>query len=160
MWKTIQCEPNYEVSDLGEIRNKLTLQVKSLRLNKQGYSRVTLYPSGKTYTVHRLVALTFLSEKFEEGLVVNHKDGVKTNNNVDNLEWVSLKENFHHAVRTGLYVRKDISGVKNHRSKFSEKDLTTILELKDKGLTTMQISKELGCPYERVRRFLTGQHYS
>lgn len=160
MWKTIQFEPNYEVSKLGEVRSKITGRIKSLRLNAQGYSRVTLYPSGKTYTVHRLVAITFLSEEFEEGLVVNHKDGVKTNNNVDNLEWVSSKENFHHAVRNGLYVRKDISGVKNPRSKFSEEDLATILELKDRGLTTTQISKELGCPYERVRRFLTGQHYS
>ena len=113
MWKTIQFEPNYEVSDLGEIRNKLTLQVKSLRLNKQGYSRVTLYPSGKTYTVHRLVALTFLSEKFEEGLVVNHKDGVKTNNNVDNLEWATNTENMRHAFENGVFKERDKTSIYN-----------------------------------------------
>ena len=62
MWKTIEFEPNYEVSIFGEVRSKITNHVKSLRLNKGGYSRVTLYPSGKTYSIHRLVALTFLKD--------------------------------------------------------------------------------------------------
>ena len=160
MWKTIQCEPNYEVSDLGEIRNKLTLQVKSLRLNNQGYSRVTLYPSGKTYNIHRLVALTFLEDSYKDGYVVNHINGVKTDNKVENLEWVSSKENFNHALNAGLYVRKDISGLKNPMSKFTEDDLNNIIHLKNKGFTTADIAKELGFPYERVRRFLKGNHYS
>ena len=68
MWKTIDLEPNYEISDLGEVRNKFTKKVKSLRVDRGGYSRVTLYPSGKTYHIHRLVALAFL--KNENNLIV------------------------------------------------------------------------------------------
>ena len=160
MWKTIEFEPNYEVSVFGEVRSKITGHVKSLRLNRQGYSRVTLYPIGKTYTIHRLVALTFLKESFKEGLVVNHKNGVKTDNNVDNLEWVTCRENTIHAEVTGLYVRPDFKGLNNPMSKFSKEDLDLIIKLSRGGATTSQIAKQLGCPYERVRRFLTGQHYN
>ena len=160
MWKTIEFEPNYEVSIFGEVRSKITNHVKSLRLNKGGYSRVTLYPSGKTYSIHRLVALTFLKDTYKEGLVVNHKNGVKTDNHVDNLEWVSVKENNNHAERTGLFVRPNYKGLNNPMSKFSEEDLNFINKLSKEGFTTSEIAKKLGCPYERVRRFLTGQHYS
>ena len=129
-------------------------------MNRQGYSRVTLYPSGKTYTIHRLVALTYLKENFKEGLVVNHKNGVKTDNTVDNLEWVTCKENTNHAEVTGLYVRPDFKGLNNPMSKFSKEDLDLIIKLSTGGVTTSAIAKQLGCPYERVRRFLTGQHYN
>ena len=160
MWKTIEFEPNYEVSVFGEVRSKITGRVKSLRLNRQGYSRVTLYPSGKTYTIHRLVALTFLNDSFKEGLVVNHKNGIKTDNKVDNLEWVTSKMNTRHALETGLFVPKDIVGLKNPMSKFTQDDLDSIVALKVCGFTTSEIAKQLGCPYERVRRFLIGQHYN
>jgi hypothetical protein len=60
MWNTINEEPAYEVSDDGKVRRIKTKHVKSLRKGKAGYPRVTLYPSGKTHSVHRLVAKAFL----------------------------------------------------------------------------------------------------
>lgn len=91
MWKTIQYETNYEVSNQGQVRNKETGQVKSLRYSNKGYARVTLYPSGKTYSVHRLVAEHYLNNP---NLLpsVNHKDGNKRNNVVTNLECVLLNK--------------------------------------------------------------------
>lgn len=97
MWKTIQNEQAYEVSTDGRVRNKETKHVKSLRKSGKGYLRVTLYPSGKTYSVHRLVAETFLNKP--DGMnSVNHKDGNKENNNLSNLEWCTPKQNTRHAI--------------------------------------------------------------
>lgn len=97
MWKTIAYESNYEVSDQGMVRNKETKHVKSLRKSSKGYQRVTLYPSGKTYSVHKLVAQAFI-ENESDGTVINHKDGNKENNDVSNLEWCTPKYNTNHAI--------------------------------------------------------------
>lgn len=158
MWKKIDFEPAYEVSDDGRVRNIETKKEKSLRRNHGGYLRVTLYPSGTTYTIHRLVARVFLPPD-PDRYHVNHKDGNKTNNNLTNLEWCTSGENFHHALRTGLLVPKDIRGFKNHMAKFTQKDLDNIKSLYYAGYRVSAIAKSLGFPYERVRRFLKGQHY-
>lgn len=96
MWKIIPFEENYEVSQNGEVRNKQTKHIKSLRKSESGYLRVTLYPSGKTYSIHRLVALTWL-ENPNCLPSVNHKNGNKLDNTVINLEWCTPKENTRHA---------------------------------------------------------------
>lgn len=158
MWKKIDFEPAYEVSKDGRVRNIETKKEKSLRYNKGGYLRVTLYPSGTTYSIHRLVARVFLPLD-PDRYHVNHKDGNKTNNNLTNLEWCTSGENFHHAVTTGLIVPKDIRGFNNHMSKFTQKDLDNIKSLYSAGYKVSAIAKSLGFPYERVRRFLKGQHY-
>lgn len=98
-WKTIQDMPNYEVSDLGNVRN-----IKKGRLmtqyNVNGYSIVGLNSNGKQDKryVHRLVATAFLGEAHEDK-EVNHKDGNRTNNCVENLEWVTPSENIKHGYR-------------------------------------------------------------
>ena len=96
-WKTIQFEPCYEVSDQGEVRNIESKHVKSLRQSGKGYWRVTLYPSAKTYSVHRLVAQTFLN-KPDDMNSVNHKNGIKDDNRLENLEWCTPKQNTRHAI--------------------------------------------------------------
>lgn len=65
-----------------------------------GYLSVDLF--GKNQQIHRLVATTFC-DKRPEANEVNHKDGNKTNNCADNLEWVTRQENQDHAMRTGLW---------------------------------------------------------
>ena len=88
----------YEVSNLGRVRNARTGQVLRPRKVSRGYRKVTLYYKGqqKHCLVHNLVATAFV-EGWREGLQVNHKNGVKTDNRAENLEWVTSSENHRHA---------------------------------------------------------------
>lgn len=74
------------------------------KLSKKGYQRVNL--NKKTYFVHRLIALTFLPN-LHNYQQINHIDGNKINNNINNLEWVSNQQNRNHAVKNNLVMRRD-----------------------------------------------------
>lgn len=106
MWKSIKgWEGYYSVNEQGEVRNDLTGNLIKGDINSVGYYRVCLYnknhtPSKQRFFRHRLVAIHFINNSLslEE---VNHIDGNKSNNHVNNLEWVSRKEN-------ELHCRRDI----------------------------------------------------
>lgn len=94
-WKDIYNIPMYEVSDLGQVRNKKTGRIlKQAHLNT-GYTFVSLRNNNKThsYSVHRLVLETFDPRPNADQLDVNHKDWDKLNNKLDNLEWTTRKQN-------------------------------------------------------------------
>lgn len=101
-WKSVPNYSNYEVSDDGRVKNKKRNRLLKPRIVK-GYHRVVLCEQNvcRPITVHRLVADVFCPGD-HTGLQVNHKDGNKTNNCANNLEWVTQSENNYHAYRTGL----------------------------------------------------------
>lgn len=91
----------YEVSNLGNVRNRFTGRILSQSLNRPGgYYRVK-FKDGNTYYVHRLMALAFFEEDIR-GKDVNHIDGDHYNNHLSNLEIVSRRENIQHAWAMGL----------------------------------------------------------
>ena len=98
LWKQIEDYENYEVSTHGRVRNKRTGRYLKFDLSNCGYYRVTLCKNNKPrkFSVHRLVAQAFVEPVVGKELV-NHKDSDKTNNRVENLEWVTCSENFIHA---------------------------------------------------------------
>ena len=105
MWKTIiynNTATNYSVSDNGEVRKDTNNYMMKLQI-QQGYQHVTLQINGKPkrFRVHRLVAEAFIPNP-ENKPYVNHIDGNRQNNNINNLEWVTPAENTQHAVNTGL----------------------------------------------------------
>ena len=97
----------FEVSRCGKVRRIKTakgaqLREKKLSLDTTGYLVTNLWykNKGKKISVHRLVAMAWVEG--DHSLSVNHKDGIKTNNSADNLEWISLADNTKHQHRTGL----------------------------------------------------------
>lgn len=102
MWKKY-FNTNYSISDDGLVRNDLTNRLLS-QSTQQDYKHVTLNIDGKQkrMRVHRLVAELFIDNP-ENKPYVNHKDGNRSNNKVDNLEWVTPSENTQHAVKIGIF---------------------------------------------------------
>ena len=98
MWKTIETYPDYEVNTQGEVRRKNNKRLLKPCITPSGYYRVNLRKNKKSYTayIHRLVAEAFLSKAIDH-IEVNHKDGDKSNNHVENLEWTTHAQNVQHA---------------------------------------------------------------
>lgn len=138
IWKDIRgYDGFYEVSNLGRVRSyKVRKRLLKQHKNRYGYLMVTLRKNRKikTYSTHRLVAESFLI-KIREDLQVNHKNGIKTDNMVQNLEWVTPLENVKHAWITGL--SKPKKGEKNGRTKLTNKDVLEIRIIKNISLSKM-----------------------
>ena len=99
-WKKVAGFQSYSVSDEGQVRNDRTGRIISQKETKSGYLRVMLHRCGeaKNFRVHRLVAAAFIPN-VDNKPQVNHKDGDKRNNCVENLEWVTASENHLHRCR-------------------------------------------------------------
>lgn len=124
IWKDIKdYEGKYQVSNLGRVRS-LDRKVgnhprkgKVLKpcVNRNGYLSVNLYSKNtnrKVKSVHRLVAQSFIPN-IEGKLEVNHIDGNKQNNKIDNLEWCTMSENKIHAYKTRLRQKIRLFGKEN-----------------------------------------------
>lgn len=116
-WKDIYGFPGYQASSKGRIRcfrdfhGNITNQYRILkpRINKDGYYELSLYTIKRqkvTKRLHRLIAITFLGE--HDGLVVNHINGNKLDNRIENLEFVTAERNSTLASETGLYKTKAV----------------------------------------------------
>ena len=135
----------YQVNSLGEIkslkRNTTSTKILKQKTNKFGYKTVNLSNNGvaKSKTVHRLVAETLLVNVYGKPCV-NHKDCDKSNNKLENLEWVTYKENMAHAYKNKLVHIN--SGIKNGMSKLLEREVVAI-----RRLGIVRSSKELALAY-------------
>ncbi len=138
VWEKVIGYENYEVSNLGNVKtlkrnywNGRGWCVRKEKLIKiqfdTNYSCVGLYKKdslkGKTILLHRIVAIAFIPNP-DNKPCVNHIDGNKRNNNVDNLEWCTHSENTKHACRTGLIL--PTNGEINGMSRLTEKDILEI----------------------------------
>ena len=154
IWKDIKGFENYyQVSDFGNIRSitrfidnplgglkQLTGKQMTPYKNKQGYLVVTLRNQHrKVAKIHRLVAQAFIPNP-DNKPEVNHKDGVKTNNFKDNLEWSTNQENINHSWETGL---NDHFGEKHPNSKFTESEILAI-RLNENCLKQKELAKLYG----------------
>lgn len=97
IWKDVCINSKYQISNLGNFK-KGNKKINGW-IQNTGYRTVNI--NSKKYSIHRLVAEAFIDNP-ENKPFVNHIDGNKLNNCVDNLEWCTNKENVQHAYRTGL----------------------------------------------------------
>jgi hypothetical protein len=100
-WKQIR-DSLYSVSTTGLVMSDRTGKLIKSRKDRYGYSIITLHSTllGNTYKVHRLVAEVFIDNTYNKP-TVNHKNSVRHDNNVSNLEWATMKENIAHAIEEG-----------------------------------------------------------
>lgn len=107
IWRPIEGTKGFiEVSNEGRVRSLLTGKPRVLKAqaDKKGYQRVkvTVERQNRTFKVHREVAKAFIPNP-DNLPQVNHKDGIKSNNAADNLEWITNRDNAHHAIKNGLW---------------------------------------------------------
>lgn len=117
IWKDIKdFERLYQVSNFGRVRSLKFGKERVLKngmgsMDGSGYYKIDLCKNGKIYhkRIHRLVAAAFIDNpnNFD---CINHINGIKTDNRVENLEWITCKENNIHAIRIGL--KKEFTGKK------------------------------------------------
>lgn len=164
VWKAIAgYDGVYEVSSIGRVRSldhmvlgryggfvRKPGKVLRLKVEKTGYHRVCLRRPGHAFsaTVHRLVAETFIPN--QDGLpVVNHKDGDKVNNCVENLEWCTYKQNSIHAIQNSLYEHSRGESVCG--AKLTESDVISVRNLYADGLLSQKaIADQFGIGQDAI----------
>ena len=152
IWKPVPSESNYEASSYGNVRRKIAYRGpnhgigpgKHLvgRIQGAGYKYVCLSEVGKKQkmrTIHGLVAEAFYGPRLE-GMQVNHKDGNKLNNHVDNLEYVTQSENMLHAYKNGM--RPNTCGEGHHKSRLTESMVVQIRKRCADGETYASLARE------------------
>ena len=116
-------------------------RILNVHVDQVGYKRLYLYKKDFKIrqTVHRIVASTFLQNTYSKP-EVNHKNGIKTDNRVENLEWCTAKENIRHSFKIGL--SKALIGQNKGTSKLKDDEVINIKKLlKIGGYTQKEIAK-------------------
>ena len=120
---------DYEITEDGEVINKHNGHVVKPQPNSKGYLRVSI--GGKLKFVHRLVAEKYIPNP-ENKPQVNHKNRIKTDNRIENLEWATNQENRDHMVANGLASNQYIKKKEKHLKRYADLSRNEVIELEDK----------------------------
>ena len=163
IWKSIKNYPDYQISSFGRVKSFKyhTPRILKQGFNKQnGYLSVALVLYGresvKRFYTHRLVALHFVKGRTKLRNQVNHKDGNKLNNAEWNVEWSTPKENTNHAYKLGLNIDNGPEGVKNHKSKLTEKE---VLRIRNSKRSRKALAKRFGVTVSTIDKVITRQSW-
>lgn len=138
IWKEIN---GFKISNLG---NVFCRKKRRLYKGTNGYYLIRI--KNKTYSVHRLVAEAFLDNP-QRKEQVNHKNGIKTDNRIENLEWCTRSENCKHAIKIGLINplhKNRANGERCYASKLNSRQVKKIRDVYSLGRKSM---RELGYAY-------------
>lgn len=170
IWRDI---PNYEgiykVSNKGSVKSLNRVEnytykgyevsrFRKGRILKQkntydGYLESTLLKHGKPkcFRTHRLVAMAFNPTE-KTGLEIDHLNCLKKDNRIENLEWVTNKENIDRAIKNDLF---NPVGSSNSNCQTSEEQVMMVRVLSNEGYTRRQVSEKVGIPKSRVKQIVT-----
>jgi len=144
LWKTIDGYTDYQVSNLGKIKSLKHNKEKILKQIDNGFNYLYVYLCKnnicQTFYIHRLVGIAFIPNTHNKPCI-NHKDGNKQNNYVDNLEWCTHSENMKHAFKIGL---RNQQGNNSPNHKLNKNDVLIIRDLYLYGNSQNKISKIYG----------------
>lgn len=160
-------EADYEVSSFGRVRRSLSSRPRFLTppgfllkhtFYKGGYRRVSFFVDGKqrTIPVHRLVAKSFLTG-YAPHRQVNHKNGIKGDNRVENLEWVTAQENVLHSWRMGLSTAR--RGEASGTSILSEREAKACLVLVANGVKSSLVASAFGVSAITISHLKNGHRW-
>lgn len=162
-WRFVHDHPHVEVSNLGNVRNVWRNQVIARRQQRHqnGYLTVTVRTGvkrGVVRRVHVLVAEAFIGPK-PIGMDVNHIDGDKANNRLENLEYVSRSENLKHSWRIGTstYTPFRERGEHHVRAKVRDQDVIDIQSAFAAGEDRKAIAARYGISYHTVWDYTSGR---
>jgi len=157
-WKTIPIATDYQISDSGDIRKPVHSKTgpknnPKIKPDKDGYEIVHLSVRGrqKCFRVHRLVALTFIGES---PFQVHHKNGVKSDNRVENLEYVTPAQNRWHGTNT---LDSYAKGQGHPNSKLNAEQVEAIHALRKLKWSGPKIANVVGCTSANVYTILKGK---
>jgi hypothetical protein len=156
-WKPVAGYEAYRVSTLGRVRGQ-DGKLFSAKQGKNGYCAVSFRKNGKNKTslVHRVVAQTFLPNP-ESKPYVNHLNGKKSDNRLENLAWATSSENALHAHSEGLI--KVHKGAAHPNARWGRGEVALMRFLHMEGLTSQHISELFRFTPHGVRRIVNGHRY-
>ena len=147
---------DYAVSNTGRVFSMKVGRILELKPNitKSGYARLRLYQNGSSKSLfsHRIVLSAFTGD--EKDLFVNHRDGNKLNNHIENLEWCTHSENMKHAFDTGLAKSCE------KRVRLKKYQVLEIMKLRDCGDSINCISVKLNLPRGTIMNVVSGRRWS
>lgn len=136
IWKQLEENNNYYISSYGRVYSKLSKKILKTGQDCNGYCRFSIRINGKkkTIKVHRLVAKYFI-KNIDNKKEINHIDGNKSNNNVNNLEWCTREENEQHKRK----ILKKCVGEKHGRAKLTKEQA---IYIKQSNETQVALAKK------------------
>jgi len=158
IWKSLDwIDSRYEVSNLGRVRSwarrgtarTIAIAPKILAPSRSRY--LVLQIKTKFIHIHYAVARTFLGQR-PDGFYINHIDGNKHNNRVENLEYVTPKQNADHAMACGL-------GLKGERVGTSKLSTEMVLEIKQRNASAQALASRFGVTKKHVKAIWRGDSW-
>lgn len=154
IWKDVpNYEGTYQISNLGNVKSLWFGKDKILKPREDtgGYMQVALYKEGKSkfFLVHRLIMLAFVGES---DLQVNHKNGIKSDNHLQNLEYCTASKNTQHAYDIGLSSK----GEKHYASKLTRACAERI-KYGHQGMTQQEVANIYGVSRMLISEIRSGK---
>ena len=141
------------VHECGLLISKKTMQPRKPNVRKDGYLQISMGRS--SFLIHRIVAEAWISNP-DNKTKINHKNGIKTDNRVQNLEWCTQRENIAHA-RDILGVKYNLKGNRAFNAKITTDKLEIVKRLFNLGLTKREIAFALSVDEHTIGKYVDGK---